>query len=203
METFVGTVFIIVCVLLIIVVLLQKGRGGGLGAAFGGAGSSAFGTRTGDVFTWITIVLTGLFLLLAIGATLLYRPGKGKVLEPRLDPMSGTAIPAEGQEIEIRCDTNGARIAHTTDGSPPIEKNAESSQYVTVFVKPGQTLKVQAFADKRRPSDMIVASYERQEATAPPVPKTQPTTTKPATTKPATTKPATTKPATTRPAGGS
>ena len=54
-----------ICVLLIVVVLLPKGRGGGLGAAFGGLGSSAFGTRVGDVFTWVTIVLTALFLVLA------------------------------------------------------------------------------------------------------------------------------------------
>ena len=66
MPVFIGTLFIVICILLILVVLLQKGRGGGLGAAFGGAGSSAFGTKTGDVFTWVTIVLTSLFLLLAI-----------------------------------------------------------------------------------------------------------------------------------------
>ena len=66
MDTFVGITFIVVCFLLIVVVLLQKGRGGGLGAAFGGGGGgSAFGTRTGDVFTWVTIVLTAVFLLLA------------------------------------------------------------------------------------------------------------------------------------------
>jgi len=62
MDIFIGALFIIVCLMLIVVVLVQKGRGGGLGAAFGGAASSAFGTRVGDVFTWVTIVLTALFL---------------------------------------------------------------------------------------------------------------------------------------------
>ena len=56
MAIFLATLFVLVCILLIVVILLQKGRGGGLGAAFGGLGSSAFGTRTGDVFTWVTIV---------------------------------------------------------------------------------------------------------------------------------------------------
>jgi preprotein translocase subunit SecG len=74
MTIFLTTLFIMICVLLIIVVLLQKGRGGGLGAAFSGGGSAAFGTRTGDVFTWVTIVLVGLFLLLSIVLTLVYRP---------------------------------------------------------------------------------------------------------------------------------
>ena len=66
MEIFLFTLFVITCVLLILVVLLQKGRGGGLGAALGGTGGSAFGTRTGDVLTWVTIVLTSLFLILEL-----------------------------------------------------------------------------------------------------------------------------------------
>jgi len=59
-------IFGIVCVLLIIIVLLQKGRGGGLVGALGGAGGqSAFGSKTGDVFTWITVVFVGVFLVMA------------------------------------------------------------------------------------------------------------------------------------------
>lgn len=59
--------FLLVCVLLILVVLLQKGRGGGLSGAFGGVGGhSAFGTKTGDVFTWITVGLTFFFILFAV-----------------------------------------------------------------------------------------------------------------------------------------
>ena len=68
-------VFVLICVFLIIIVLLQKGRGGGLSAAFGGAGGqSAFGSKTGDVFTWVTIVITAVFLLLAMVMTRVYRP---------------------------------------------------------------------------------------------------------------------------------
>jgi preprotein translocase subunit SecG len=60
-------VFLLSCVLLMGVILIQKGRGGGIGSAFGGTMSaSPFGTKTGDVFTWITVVLAGLFLLCAL-----------------------------------------------------------------------------------------------------------------------------------------
>jgi len=183
METFVGIVFIIVCVLLIIVVLLQKGRGGGLGAAFGGAGNSAFGTRTGDVFTWITIVLTVLFLLLAVFATLAFRPDSEKVLPLKLSPLVETGVPAEGQEITIYCQTDGARIAYTTDGSDPLEENAIDSPSVQVFVTPGLALKAQAFADKRRPSDPLSVTYGLAQTDKPVVPK--PTTQPDAATQPA------------------
>src|SRR2546430_16565248 len=61
------TVFIIVCCFLILLVLIQKGRGGGLASAFGGAGgNTAFGSKTGDVLTWATSVVFGIFLVLAI-----------------------------------------------------------------------------------------------------------------------------------------
>ncbi len=59
--------FVVTCVLLILVILLQKGRGGGLSGAFGGTGGySAFGAKTGDVFTWITVGLTGMFIIMSV-----------------------------------------------------------------------------------------------------------------------------------------
>lgn len=52
--------------LLIFIILLQRGRGGGLAGALGGAGGqSAFGTKAGDVFTKITVVLALIWVVLA------------------------------------------------------------------------------------------------------------------------------------------
>lgn len=64
--------FGLVSLLLILVVLIQKGRGGGLASAFGGGSgtATAFGSKTGDVLTWATSVIFGVFLLLAIGLNL-------------------------------------------------------------------------------------------------------------------------------------
>jgi preprotein translocase subunit SecG len=54
---------------LIIVILLQRGRGGGLAGAFGGmGGQSAFGTKAGDVFTRITIVVAILWVVVSGGS---------------------------------------------------------------------------------------------------------------------------------------
>src|SRR5829696_3032291 len=64
--------FVFVCLFLILLILIQKGRGGGLASAFGGAGgNTAFGSKTGDVLTWATSVVFGIFLLLAVALNLL------------------------------------------------------------------------------------------------------------------------------------
>lgn len=52
---------------LIGVILIQRGKGGGLAGAFGGVGgSSAFGTKAGDVFTRITIGTVAVWMLMAM-----------------------------------------------------------------------------------------------------------------------------------------
>jgi preprotein translocase subunit SecG len=59
--------FIIIALglLLILTILIQRGKGGGLIGAFGGAGgSSPFGSKAGDTFTRITITMAGIWVLL-------------------------------------------------------------------------------------------------------------------------------------------
>ena len=183
-TTLVGVVFGAVCVLLIVAVLLQKGRGGGLGAAFGGMGSSAFGTRTGDVFTWITIVLTILFLLLAIASTLLFRPPTGTVAAPALDPPAG---PLDGPTpVLIRCRTLGAYIAYTTDGTEPDKEGATHGRTATATIGPGKTLKARAYRENWNPSTLVTAVYtNKAPASQPGEPETQPAAEEPASPVPA------------------
>jgi len=60
-----NTLIIICGLLLIFLVLIQRGKGGGLAGAFGGVGgSSAFGSRAGDLFTRITIILAAIWIVL-------------------------------------------------------------------------------------------------------------------------------------------
>ena len=61
---------IIVGMFLILLILIQKGRGGGLASAFGGAGgNTAFGSKTGDVLTWATSIVFLIFLVLTVALT--------------------------------------------------------------------------------------------------------------------------------------
>ena len=71
----VAVLFLICAVSLILIILIQKGRGGGLGAAFGGGlASGLLGSKTGDFLTWVTVVLVGIFLTLAVVMAKFYKP---------------------------------------------------------------------------------------------------------------------------------
>ena len=76
--TAVAVLFVICAVALILIVLIQKGRGGGLSAALGGGiAGGILGSKTGDFLTWVTIVLVGIFLTLAVVMAKFYKPGLG------------------------------------------------------------------------------------------------------------------------------
>jgi len=71
----VAVVFFIGAVALILIILIQKGKGGGLGAAFGGGlASGILGSKTGDFLTWVTIAMVGVFLALAVVMAKFYKP---------------------------------------------------------------------------------------------------------------------------------
>jgi preprotein translocase subunit SecG len=62
-----NVVIVVLTLFLIGIILIQRGKGGGLAGAFGGVGgSSAFGTKTGDVFTKITVGVAIAWILLSM-----------------------------------------------------------------------------------------------------------------------------------------
>lgn len=59
-----NAVVLAIGLLLMLLVLIQRGKGGGLAGAFGGAGgSSPFGSRAADQFVKITLWLAGVWVL--------------------------------------------------------------------------------------------------------------------------------------------
>ncbi|HZW06343.1 MAG TPA: preprotein translocase subunit SecG [Phycisphaerales bacterium] len=84
-----------VCVLLVLAILIQKPQGGGLSGAFGagasGSGQTAFGTKTGDALTWMTIIIFIAYLGAAIGMNYAMKPAGPSTTTP-----AASAPPAEG-----------------------------------------------------------------------------------------------------------
>jgi preprotein translocase subunit SecG len=78
LHTILAFFFGVFAVLLMMVILLQRGRGVGLAGAFGGAGgaSATFGSKSGDVLTWITIGLTTFLLIYTVLCNYAFVPQK-------------------------------------------------------------------------------------------------------------------------------
>ena len=56
----------IISLLLIALILIQPSKSGGMGAAFGGVGESAFGGKAGSHLTKTTVVMTTIFFVFAL-----------------------------------------------------------------------------------------------------------------------------------------
>ena len=91
----------LVSVFLILLILIQKGKGGGLAGAFGGpGGQSAFGSKTADAFTKITLYVAGVWVALIIIMIWLVQP-KITTLNPTGIPqISKEGTPAEGAPVD-------------------------------------------------------------------------------------------------------
>jgi preprotein translocase subunit SecG len=60
-----GPILFLVSLFMILIILVQRGKGGGLTGALGGpGGQSVFGSKAGDLFTRITVVLAAVWIFL-------------------------------------------------------------------------------------------------------------------------------------------
>jgi len=109
----VAVLFVVSAVVLILVVLIQKGRGGGLSAAFGGGmAGGILGSKTGDFLTWVTIGVAGLFLLLAVVMDKYHGPGVTR-FESEVESTAGED--AGGGAVGGGSDTAGTAPAAATE----------------------------------------------------------------------------------------
>jgi preprotein translocase subunit SecG len=76
LQTFINIVHIFVCLVLMGVVLLQQGKGGGMGAAFGGATTQVFGGRgAGNILTRATAICAAIFMITSVSLAYLSSSG--------------------------------------------------------------------------------------------------------------------------------
>jgi preprotein translocase subunit SecG len=118
----VAVLFVICCVALILIILIQKGRGGGLSAAFGGGmAGGILGSKTGDFLTWVTIVLVGVFLTLAVVLAKFYKdvPTTEHDAGPPVqqEPLASSEQPLPPADVEdVTSDANSGADVNSPGG---------------------------------------------------------------------------------------
>lgn len=119
-HTILAFFFAVLAFLLVIVILLQRGKGVGLAGAFGGmGGATAFGAKTGDVLTWVTIVGAVVLLTYAVILNFVF-VSTGPGLTPTGPPPGGAPMtPATPGEEEGALRWDDLRLP-STDGSSHI-----------------------------------------------------------------------------------
>jgi preprotein translocase subunit SecG len=119
------TLFMVLSLFMILLVLIQKGRGGGLSSAFGGVGgNTAFGAKTGDVLTWATSIVFGVFLILAIGLNLL----ADQLHEEALDPLNRNAATTQAAAPGVLDDLSN--IPEAPSSPPAMTPTTQSTEPV-------------------------------------------------------------------------
>ena len=135
-----GLLLVLSSLFLILLVLIQRGRGGGLAGALGGAGGqSAFGTKAGDVFTKITIGVAAFWILLCILAlnvlgrqNSLFNASLGSAAPlstgntPVGGPAAGTALPIDASSGET-APAPASTAAPAGEAAPPAAPETPAS----------------------------------------------------------------------------
>ncbi len=113
LSAILNTLIVVTCLFLICLILIQRGKGGGLAGAFGGVGgSSAFGTKSGDVFTRVTIVVAFVWIMPSLILVVLYN-------QPRASAFDDGTTPGLSKQITPKAgDKSKAPTAGAADAKP-------------------------------------------------------------------------------------
>ncbi len=174
-QALVATLIVVVCFLLMVVVLLQRGRGGGLAGAFGGSGgTAAFGAKTGDVFTWITVSFGAVFFLLVIVANFAMDETPRVPKQPEVTsgevplpgaPEGGTPDAPPNPNVNVK------RVKVNADGSI----TPEDGLPIEITPTPAPTGVPVVPAGQQPPDEKVEAPKPAGEGAAPPPPSEKPT----------------------------
>ena len=124
LTTFLDIVHVFVCLFLIFVVLLQQGRGGGMGAAFGGgAAQQVFGGRgAGNLLTRATAVCATIFMLTSVSLAYLSSSGdralRERVAAEQKKKAEPTPRPKESSDTTKTDDKAAAGAADEKPAAP-------------------------------------------------------------------------------------
>ena len=148
-QTVLKLLLIAMAIFLILLVLVQRGRGGGLAGALGGmGGSSAFGAKAGDVFTRVTIIASGFWILLCIVAV-------------NLGPSSESKLDTGGRGAVTPPVSSGPGLTAPANEEGEVADEADDGPVDDVFADDAADL--EAPADAESPADSSPDDLEDQD----------------------------------------
>lgn len=119
-QYFFGITIFVLSIFLVLLVLVQRGRGGGLTGALGGpGGQSAFGTKAGDLFTRITVVVAAVWIFTCASAVFFLKA-------PTLTGITGDTIVGDSSTVEGGSSMGGTPADVETDAAG-LAEDAEAS----------------------------------------------------------------------------
>ena len=114
MQTLITVIHFVASFVLIVAVLLQSGKGGGMGAAFGGASSQIFGGRgAGNFLTRVTAPAAIMFFVTSLVLSLM-SSRQHSVVEQKLKGPPAAAQTTDAVNVEQNADAPAAE----SDASP-------------------------------------------------------------------------------------
>ena len=126
LQTFLNIVHVFVCMVLVGVVLLQQGKGGGMGAAFGGATTQVFGGRgAGNLLTRATAVCAAIFMLTSVSLAYLSSSGD-RALKARVAQEAGRK--KDKGELKERSSSDAPAGTDATPVPAPAEPTPNEQQ---------------------------------------------------------------------------
>jgi preprotein translocase subunit SecG len=112
MIILITTVHVIACVILVLVVLLQAGKGADMGAVFGGASSTIFGSSgAGNFLTRLTTGAAIVFMATSLALTYVGTRGGHSTIMPASGTPRTSAQPAGAGDDEAAAVADGAPAA--------------------------------------------------------------------------------------------
>ncbi len=124
-----GPALFVISLFIVLIILLQRGRGGGLTGALGGAGgASAFGVKAGDIFTRITAVSVLLWIVLCALTCFWYLPSKLDIATSSTDlRKANSASDSEGVGMGGLGDLDSPAKTPPVESSPALNVPSSAS----------------------------------------------------------------------------
>lgn len=117
-KTILLVAFVIICILLVLLVLVQNEDRNGMGSAFGGGQSTAFGAHSASVLVKTTGVLVALFFVITLGIALANRPSDNADISKTVEAVQGASSETEEDDWTkevIEADKSGADSAEAAE----------------------------------------------------------------------------------------